>query len=137
VVRTLFGEQIKQMAEEKNRFLFKIPQERLLEFSLLFMAIPSLPYAAKNYLLPVTGISFHHYFLISWLAQGVMGIPIVLLGNATSNWNWGLVLVLVGILVMIYLFVHTLHQRFERLTRANEQRANKSLQRKENNNHAL
>ena len=130
VVRALFDEKLRRMAQKKSRQLFSIPEERLLMFSFLFMAIPSLPYTVKNYLLPVTGIRFRDYLLVGWLAQGVMGIPFVALGDAASEWSLYLILPLIGVLAVVYLIVQRLRKRFDRLTRSAEakQQQEKSIQ---------
>jgi uncharacterized membrane protein YdjX (TVP38/TMEM64 family) len=115
VVRSVFRSRIEQFARKKNFGIFTIPPKRHLEFAFLFMAVPGLPYTLKNYLLPVSGIPFRMYFLISWLVQGVMGIPFVVLGDAASQWNIHLVLIALSVLLTGYFIARQIRKRYDRM----------------------
>ena len=93
----------------------QIPQERALWFSLIFMAVPGLPYTVKNYALPLAGAPFRIYFLSGYLVQGAIGIPLVLAGNAASGKHAVLLGGVIILMIAIYAFVRRLRKRHARL----------------------
>ena len=118
VVRSIFGSRIERFARKKNYAIFNIPAHRRFGFVFLFMAVPGLPYAVKNYLLPVSGIPFREYFLISWLVNGVMGIPFVMLGHAASTWSIHMVLIYLLLLVAAYFIAKQVRKKYEHTIRS-------------------
>jgi uncharacterized membrane protein YdjX (TVP38/TMEM64 family) len=115
VTHSIFGNKIKDIAGKKKYRIFDVPESRYFEFSFLFMAIPGLPYTAKNYLLPLFGIPFRHYFFIGWIVQGLAGIPFVILGEAASRWNVKLLLIFLPIFLVIYLFKQKIKAKYDRM----------------------
>ena len=63
----------------------RLPENRQILVSLLFMAVPGLPYTLKNYLLALAGVPFVTYFTVSWIANGLMGTPFVVLQRRLSQ----------------------------------------------------
>lgn len=114
-IRSMFRDRIERFARQKNTGIFKIPPARHVEFAFLFMAVPGLPYTVKNYLLPVSGISFRKYLLISWLVQGVMGTPFVVLGDAASKWNLYLFLIMLVLFIVVYFITKMARKRYDRM----------------------
>ena len=80
-------------------------RRNLLTFSFLFMVIPGLSYAMKNYLLPLTKIPFVYYFLIGMITQGGLGIPFVVAGNAMESRQLIIPLLLMAVLGGGYLML--------------------------------
>lgn len=115
LVRRFFQARLARLARRKNYPIFNIPDERCREFGLLFMAVPGLPYTVKNYLLPVSGISFRDYFWIGWIVQGLMGIPFVVLGDAASRWSVQIFALFALLFVIVFFISRKLKQRYERL----------------------
>lgn len=115
LVRTLLYDAVKRAAEKRDFRIFSLPGDRQLEFGLVFMALPGLPYTVKNCLLPLTGISFGRYLAIGWLVQGLMGIPFVVLGDAVARWSVHLFLVYVLLLVSAYLLTRHFRKRYARM----------------------
>jgi uncharacterized membrane protein YdjX (TVP38/TMEM64 family) len=84
-----------------NKFLGRLKLEtvrfsrnqKLFSF-ILFAAIPGPPYAIKNYLLSLSGISFIYYFIISWTTHFVMAVPLVVFGRYSQERNFSVVLLL-------------------------------------------
>ena len=97
---------------------FQIPHHRQTQFSFLFTVIPGLPYTVKNYLLPLSGISFGKYLLISWLVQGVMGIPFVVLGEAASQWSYHLLTGFLVLFVVFFVIGRKLRKRYDTLVQS-------------------
>lgn len=102
LARQVFHDRLKKYARRRFQLDFQVPQRRQTQFSFLFMVIPGLPYTVKNYLLPLSGIPFGKYLLISWLVQGTMGIPFVVLGDAASKWNVALLLIFLVLFAVVY-----------------------------------
>lgn len=122
VARSVFGEWIKKIAGEKRVQGLRVPDHRHLEFSFVFMAVPGLSYAMKNYLLPISGVRFRYYFFIGWLVQGLMGIPFVILGKVPANWDPGLIFVVVLIFVLIYVVMKWGQKRYRNMMEASKKR---------------
>jgi uncharacterized membrane protein YdjX (TVP38/TMEM64 family) len=115
MVRLIFHAHMERFAKKKNYRIFNIPRNRYLEFGIVFMAVPGLPYTVKNYLLPISGIPFREYFLIGWLVQGVMGIPFVVLGDAASKWNIYLFLIFILLFLIVYFITRQIRKRCGRM----------------------
>ena len=87
VTHSFLRKRIERFARQRNEFVLNVPKHRQVTFGLMFMAVPGLPYAVKNYLLPLSGMDLKKYLLISWAVQGAMGIPFVILGDAASRFS--------------------------------------------------
>jgi uncharacterized membrane protein YdjX (TVP38/TMEM64 family) len=122
VVRSIFRSQLERFARKKKYAIFNIPAKRQLGFAFVFMAVPGLPYAVKNYLLPISGIPFREYFLISWLVNGAMGIPFVVLGHAASKWNIHVLLILIFLLGAAYFIAHQVRKRYSQMDESTSDR---------------
>ncbi|MBR9986795.1 MAG: VTT domain-containing protein [Desulfosarcina sp.] len=122
VVRTLFRSQLERFARKKKYAIFNIPADRQLGFAFVFMAVPGLPYAVKNYLLPISNIPFREYFLISWLVNSVMGIPFVMLGHAASKWNIQMILILIVLLGAAYFIAQQVRKRYAQMVQSTTDR---------------
>ena len=62
-----------------------IPEDKMLLYSILFLACPVFPYSIKLYILPLAGLPFRYYFWLNWLIQGTLCIPFVLLGKSAAD----------------------------------------------------
>ena len=116
--RSVLGRHAEKLARNKHYQRFQVPQDRLLEFGFIFMAIPGMPYSVKNYLLPLSGIRFREYFFISWLVQGVMGIPFVVLGEAASQWSYHLLTGFLVLFVVFFVIGRKLRKRYDTLVQS-------------------
>ena len=122
VTRFVLGEWIKKIAGKRRIQRLQVPEHRHLEFSFLFMAVPGLSYTMKNYLLPLSGVKFRYYFFLGWLVQGVMGIPFVILGKASMEWNPRLIFALVLIFLLIYVLMKWGQKRYQKMVKSNERK---------------
>ncbi|MFP4483209.1 MAG: hypothetical protein ACLFN0_10550, partial [Thermovirgaceae bacterium] len=64
-----------------------VPQEHVAKFSFLFLAFPGLPYAAKNYILPLAGVPFRYSVIMNTVVQGLVGLPFIILGKSAADIN--------------------------------------------------
>lgn len=89
----------------------RIQAERHLSFSILFMAVPGLPYAVKNFALAVLNIPFVIFFPVGLAANFVLALPFIGLGYSLLE-NPVMSLVLLAILIAGYIFALWLKRRF-------------------------
>jgi uncharacterized membrane protein YdjX (TVP38/TMEM64 family) len=85
--------------------------------SIIFMAVPGLTYAMKNYMLSLSGVPFRTFFLVSWLVQAVMGIPIVLAGESLAGRHFKLLAIVLALLGVLYVLRYWLVRWRGRKTR--------------------
>ena len=97
---------IRRLAEKAGRSIPELPENRQLGYGFLFMGVPGLSYALKNYLLPLSGIRFFPYLLCGWLIQGAMGVPFVIMGKALVQWDMTLLAAAGMIVLVLFLFKH-------------------------------
>lgn len=83
----------------------KVPENRIVPFAVLFVAIPGLPYAVKNYALALAGIPFRHYFGISLPINVLLSVPVIGLGASAIQMDAGRLALFAAILVIGYLAV--------------------------------
>ncbi len=69
----------------KQYWIPTIPQDRMLLYSVLFLACPIFPYSVKLYILPLAKLPFRYYFWLNWLIQGILCIPFLLLGKSAAD----------------------------------------------------
>ncbi len=94
---------IKSLAQNRFFNMPRISDERQIRYSAVFMAVPGLSYSLKNYLLPLTGLPFRIYFFCAWSIQGLMGVPLVILGDAASKWRFHIVAAMIVLFGFVYL----------------------------------
>jgi uncharacterized membrane protein YdjX (TVP38/TMEM64 family) len=91
-----------------RRSRYRLPQfshGRYAWPSIIFMVVPGISYTMKDYILSLSGLRFWPYFLIAWLAQAILGIPVVVAGDMLRRLPFWLVLlffVLMGGLFTLY-----------------------------------
>lgn len=89
----------------RNIRIPRISGERMVAFSFAFMALPGLSYAMKNYLLPLAGVPFRHYFPITLLTQGILAIPFILAGDAAGAGKFFLPAAMLIFAAAVYLLI--------------------------------
>ncbi|MDY6824958.1 MAG: hypothetical protein SWH68_14355 [Thermodesulfobacteriota bacterium] len=80
----------------------RVPENRHMEFSVIFMAVPGLPYAIKNYMLALSGVPFRIFLPIGWGINALLGAPFVIVGGAATRWGVILPAVLIVIIGIVY-----------------------------------
>jgi len=118
VANSLMRSFVKQCLAKMAYRLPQIPKHNALWFSVVFMAVPGLPYTVKNYVLPLAGTPFRPYFLSGYLVQGAMGIPMVVAGTAAAGQHGLLLGGVFIVMIAIYAFVRHLRKRHARLLKS-------------------
>jgi len=90
----------------------RLPPGKRQLYAFLFVVIPGLPYAVKNYLLALTGLSFLHYLVICWSAQMMLAVPFIVLGEAVKARHLGALVVVTLMLVSGFWAVRWLRREF-------------------------
>lgn len=103
------------LMNRRNFRIPEIPEEKMAWFSFLFLAVPLLPYAAKNYALPLTGAPFRYCVWMNWGIQGSLSIPFVVLGKSAADMNLLLFGITLAVLAVLFVVLRRLRQRYESL----------------------
>ncbi len=103
------------LIKRRNFNIPDISEEKMALFSFLFLAVPLLPYAAKNYALPLTGAPFSHCVLMNWAVQGTLSVPFVVLGKSTADMNLWLFGATLAFLAVLFLLLRRLRRWYETL----------------------
>lgn len=80
-----------------------IPPEHVAKFSFLFLAFPGLPYAAKNYILPLAGVPFRYSVIMNTVVQGLIGLPFIILGKSAAKIDLTAFNITLAVMVAIYI----------------------------------
>lgn len=89
-----------------------IPEKRKAIFSFLFFAVPGIPYAGKNYLLPLAGLEFRYCVIMNCIVQSVMGLPFILMGKSGADKNSTLFYVALFSLVVLVMTLRWLKRKY-------------------------
>lgn len=89
----------------------EIHHRRRVPFSLIFMAVPGLPYAVKNYALALLKVPLRVYLPIAWGVNLLLAVPFVGLGHSIIA-NPQLAWVFVALLGLGYLLALKMRRKF-------------------------
>ncbi len=89
----------------------EISARHRLVFSLVFMAVPVLPYAVKNFSLALLNIPLHIYLPVAWGVNLLLAIPFIGIGYSVIA-NPALVWVFIVLLGGSYFLVAKLWQKY-------------------------
>ncbi len=90
----------------------KVPTDKVIPFTIFFMAIPGPPYVLKNYILAFSGVPLRYYLGLGWPVNFLLGIPFVGLGASAMEMNPLLFAVFLFLLLLIFLLVRWLRQKY-------------------------
>lgn len=71
---------------------------------IIFMSVPGLSYAMKNYIFALSGIPFRYYFIIGFSAQALLGVPVVVAGDLIKGSRFWFVTILFLMMTVGYIF---------------------------------
>lgn len=111
VTRSFLRPRIEAMLNRRLHSLPKIPARRAILYTSLFVAVPSLPYAVKNYLLLLGGLSPRLCYGLALPVHLVVGAPFVLLGESVISINIGLSLTIAALVLIGQGLMHSLGRR--------------------------
>lgn len=108
----LLHDPIRRLAVKIGYEIPRVPDASAASFTFVFFAVPGIPYALKNLLLPLGGIPFRLYFITGWIVQWVMGIPFMGVGDGVARMNPYMLGVFVVLMVVGYLVVRWFRARY-------------------------
>ncbi len=112
LARRLLSSPLSALFQRFGYQLPKVPRDRVALFTFVFVAVPGLPYALKNYSLVLAGVPFRHYLTIGWSVQWVMGIPFLGLGGAAAASDLAFLLGFFALLAAVFFLVRWVRKRY-------------------------
>jgi uncharacterized membrane protein YdjX (TVP38/TMEM64 family) len=109
---SMFRGGLQRYLSKKNYQLPEVPQDKMVPWALVFVAIPSIPYAVKNYLLALVDIPPLYYFAINWPVNLVLSIPFLGIGESAVRMNLWLFFLFVVLLLLGYALTLWLKKRY-------------------------
>lgn len=100
------------LSDKMGYHIPEIPENNTAMFSFLFLAIPGIPYAGKNYLLALAGVSFRYCVLMNCIVQSALGIPFIVLGKSAAEMDLTLFYIALVIFVAGYFLLRWLKKRY-------------------------
>lgn len=67
----------------------------------LIRGVPGIPFAVQNYLLPLLGVRFPVYFIVSWSIQSLFAAGMCAIPDVAERTGWLPVLIGLGLLVLL------------------------------------
>ena len=104
---------IRRFLRDRSYKLPRFPKERMIPYSIIFVAVPGLPYAAKNYMLPLLDVPFRHYLWISVAVEALLGLPLVGVGGAAAGMDPKLAGLFITLFVALYFLIRWLKKRYK------------------------
>ncbi len=92
----------------------QIPTENTAIFSLLFLLIPGIPYAGKNYMLPLAGVPFIYCVIMNTAVQGVLGIPFIILGESATKMDMTMIYAALALIFVFYFGTRWVKKRYSK-----------------------
>ena len=89
-----------------------IPKKNQAMYSFLFLAIPGIPYAAKNYLLPFAGVSFRYCVVMNSIIQSILGLPFIVLWKSGADQDPTLFYAAILSLVALFVIIRLLKRKY-------------------------
>lgn len=109
---TLLHQRLRRFLEHYGYRIPEIPAERAALFSFIWLALPGMPYAVKNFALPLAGVPFRYCLWMNWAVQGVYAVGFVVLGRSAADMNPTVFVAALAILAGTYGLVRWLKNRY-------------------------
>jgi uncharacterized membrane protein YdjX (TVP38/TMEM64 family) len=114
----LVRDPVRRFLDRRDIRIPSVDDDREVLYSVIFLATPGPPYAAKNLLLPLAGFRFRHCFFTNWLVQGLLCLPLVVLGSSAVEGRFGLVAGAAAALLLIVVLGRSLRKRYPDIRKA-------------------
>lgn len=108
----LLHQQLRRFMERFGYTIPAIPSERAALYSFIWLALPGMPYAVKNFALPLAGVPFRYCLWMNWAVQGVYAVGFVVLGRSAAEMNATIFLIAIALMGGTYGLVRWLKRRY-------------------------
>ncbi len=103
LARTFFRNMLLNLLNRRGFALPQVSSKKSMAGVFLFLFLPGLSYALKNYLLALTDIRLRTYLGLNVCAQGVIALPVAGLGGAAAEHNPAAIGLFVALIVLLVL----------------------------------
>jgi uncharacterized membrane protein YdjX (TVP38/TMEM64 family) len=112
IANSMLRPRLEAFLRNRDYGLPQFPEDKMALFTCVFLGIPGLPYALKNYLLALAGVLPQYYFGIGWPVHLAVAVPFIGLGGSVAELNLRLSVLFVGILLAVYGLTTWLRKRY-------------------------
>jgi len=101
IARHLLAQPLSQLLARYRKNLPVLTEENQFRATFLIRSVPGIPFFLQNYLLPLLGVRFAPYLLISWSIQTVFAAGMAAVPRLVERTGWvpaGIILLLVVLL---------------------------------------
>lgn len=112
LARALRRPLMRLLTEKMGYDVPEVPEQHEALYSFVFLAVPGIPYAVKNYLLPLAGIPFRYCVLMNTIVQLVLGLPFIVLGKSATDMDLRLLLFAAGFFLVGFFAVWWVEKRY-------------------------
>ncbi len=95
-------EPLHRWLDKRGYSIGRMPEQHQLKYAITFVAIPLVPYAAKNYLLAMTRLRLSYYLAVAWTIQMLYSFPLIAITGAVQEGNPTLFIIAVAGLGLLY-----------------------------------
>lgn len=104
LARSLLKTPVSHFMAKYHRELPELTQKNQFRVTFLVRSIPGVPFFMQNYMLPLLGVRFSHYLLISWSVQTVFAAGMAALPHLVRHSGWVPAGMVVGLVLLLILF---------------------------------
>lgn len=109
--RSFLRPYIDKFLKKRNYKIPEVSEKRKILYTSFFTAIPSLPYAVKNYLMALSGVSLPLFFGVVLPIHIAAGIPFVVLGESVISFGPLISIILICAIILGNLILYLLGEK--------------------------
>jgi uncharacterized membrane protein YdjX (TVP38/TMEM64 family) len=88
IARSYLKDALHALLQRRDYCVRPVPEQGKVSLALFIALVPGLPYAVRNYLLPLAEVPFRIYFGICFPVYVVRSSVAIFLGELSGNFNW-------------------------------------------------
>ncbi|MDZ7643290.1 MAG: hypothetical protein U5K76_03040 [Woeseiaceae bacterium] len=111
LMHSYFREPLRRLVERRAYRMPTLTRDQQFTWGVSLVAVPVLPYMAKNILLAAGQLSLWQYLLAVWPLQMLFSVPLVALTGAARQQDTTLIWIAAASFIVIWLGARWLHQR--------------------------
>ena len=95
-------EPLHRWLDKRGYSIGRMPEQHQLKYAITFVALPLVPYAAKNYLLAMSRLRLSYFLAVSWPIQMLYSFPLIAITGAVQEGNPTLFIISIIGLAVLY-----------------------------------